>query len=168
MGTGVARAQHPRPQPRRRLRTFGGLLRLGGPYLAFLALRHIVSLERLARFAWRDPGNHPRDPQLEARTIAQATKLRHLLDRTDRRCLPRSLALYRALSRAGASPQLWIGFRKVAGRVDGHAWVAVDGRPVGEAEALMPSLTPTCGFGVKGATIALESGTGMATSGRGR
>lgn len=118
--------------------------------------------------AWRDPANHTRDQELEARTIAEATKLRHLLDRTDRRCLPRSLALYRALSRAGASPQLWIGFRKVAGRVDGHAWITVDGRPVGEAEALMPSLTPTCGFGVKGATIALEGGMGMATSGRDR
>jgi len=141
---------------------------LGGPYLAFLALRHVVSLERLVQLAWRDPRNQDRDPQLEARTIAQATKLRHLFDRADRRCLPRSLALYRALSRAGASPQLWIGFRKVAGRVDGHAWVTVDGCPVGEAEALIPSLTPTCGFGAKGATIALESATGMATSGRGR
>jgi hypothetical protein len=141
---------------------------LGGPYLAFLALRHVLSLERLAQLAWRDPRNQDRDPQLEARTIAQATKLRHLFDRADRRCLPRSLALYRALSRAGASPQLWIGFRKVAGRVDGHAWVTVDGCPVGEAEALIPSLTPTCGFGAKGATIALEGGSGMATSGRGR
>jgi len=168
MGTGVARAQDPGPQPRRPLRTLGGLLRLGGPYLAFLALRHVVSLERLAQLAWRDPRNHDRDPQLEARTIAQATKLRHLFDRADRRCLPRSLALYRALSRAGASPQLWIGFRKVAGRVDGHAWVTVDGCPVGEAEALIPSLTPTCGFGAKGATIALEDRSGMATSGRGR
>ena len=143
-------------------------MRLGGPYLAFLALRHVLSLERLAQLAWRDPRNQDRDPQLEARTIAQATKLRHLFDRADRRCLPRSLALYRALSRAGASPQLWIGFRKLAGRVDGHAWVTVDGCPVGEAEALIPSLTPTCGFGAKGATIALEGGSGMATSGRGR
>ena len=161
MGTGVARAQHPRPQPRHRLRTLGGLLRLAGPYFAFIGLRHVVGLETLARWAWRDPLDHPRDRHREALTIAHATKLRHLLDRTDRRCLPRGLALYRALSRAGASPQLWIGFRKLAGRVDGHAWVTVDGRPVGEAEALMASLTPTCGFGARGAAIAGDAATSV-------
>ena len=166
MGTGVARAEHPRPQPRRRLRTFGGVLGLAGPYFVFTGLRHVVGLETLARWAWRDPHGQPRDRDREARTVAHATKLRHLLDRTDRRCLPRSLALYRALSRAGASPQLWIGFRKQAGRVDGHAWVTVDGRAVGEAEALMSSLTPTCGFGAHGAAIALDGGTAVATNSR--
>ena len=166
MGTGATRAQHPRPEARRRLRTIGGVVRLAGPYLAFVGLRHVVRLETLARWAWRDSDDRPRDRDREALTIAHATKLRHLLDRTDRRCLARSLALYRALSHAGAAPQLWIGFRKLAGRVDGHAWVTVDGRPVGEAEALMAALTPTCGFGAGGEAIALDGETGTATSGR--
>ena len=165
MATGAARAQHPRPH-RRRVRTLSGVLRLAGPYFAFVALGHVVGLETLARWAWRDPRGRPRDRQREALAVAHATKLRHLLDRADRRCLPRSLALYRALSGAGASPQLWIGFRKQAGRVDGHAWVTVDGCPVGEAEALIESLTPTCGFGVNGAALAIEGGAEAATSGR--
>ena len=132
----------------------------------FVALRRVVGLETLARWAWRHPQDATRDRDRETRTVAYATKLRHLLDRADRRCLPRSLALYRALSRLGAAPELWIGFRKLAGRVDGHAWVTVDGRPVGEADALIAALMPTCGFGARGAAIAVDGGAELTTSGR--
>ena len=169
MGTGVADAEHdPRPQPRRRLRTFVGVIRLAGPYFAFAGLRHVVRVETLVRWAWRDPTDRPRNPNREELTVAHATKLRHLFDRSDRGCLSRSLTLYRALARAGASPQLWIGFRKLAGRVDGHAWVTVDGRAVGEAEAGLASLTPTCGFGAHGEPIVptVETGRGAETDAR--
>ena len=141
---------------RHRLRTLAGLARLGGPYFAFVALRHVVPLETLVRWAWREPRAGRRDPAAEARTVQQAIKLTHLFDRGDRHCLPRSLTLYRALSRAGASPRLFVGFRSLEGRVDGHAWIAVDGAPVGEAEALIDSLTPTCAFGARGTAVAID------------
>jgi hypothetical protein len=48
-------------------------------------------------------------------------------------CLERSLVAYRFLGRAGASPQLVIGVARDERGVRGHAWVTVDGRPIGES-----------------------------------
>lgn len=47
-------------------------------------------------------------------------------------CLSRSLALWALLRRHGFDPQLEIGVRKTTGRFEAHAWVEVDGHPVGE------------------------------------
>ncbi len=51
-------------------------------------------------------------------------------------CLPRSLVLERCLQRAGAPAELRIGVRLEEGRFDAHAWVEVDGAPVGEPEGV--------------------------------
>jgi Transglutaminase-like superfamily len=49
-------------------------------------------------------------------------------------CLPRSLALRRFLARHGHTSRLGLGLRKVAGLLDGHAWVESGGTIVsGEA-----------------------------------
>lgn len=138
---------------RRRLRTVAGLSRLVWSYAAFGVLVHIVPLERLVRLAWRAPARRERAPELEARLVAQAIKLQHLFQRADRGCLPRSLTLYRALSRAGAAPQLVIGFRREGDALAGHAWVCLDDRPLAEPEDLLDSLTATCAFGLNGARI---------------
>ena len=45
-------------------------------------------------------------------------------------CLERSILLYRLLNQAGVPVDLTIGLRSVAGVVDGHAWLAMAGRPV--------------------------------------
>jgi Uncharacterised nucleotidyltransferase/Transglutaminase-like superfamily len=45
-------------------------------------------------------------------------------------CVPNSLALLRMLSQAGFAASFVSGVRKVAGRLDGHAWVEVDGLPL--------------------------------------
>ena len=51
-------------------------------------------------------------------------------------CLPRALALQRMLARRGVDSVLRIGVRKEAEAIAAHAWVEVDGRAVGEPEAI--------------------------------
>ncbi len=54
-------------------------------------------------------------------------------------CLPRSLALQRMLARRGIASELRIGVRKEsngAGGIAAHAWVEVDGVPLGEPQAI--------------------------------
>ena len=47
-------------------------------------------------------------------------------------CLPQSLSLYRALAARGLRPQLVTGVRFEGHNLLGHAWVNVDGVPLGE------------------------------------
>ncbi len=57
-------------------------------------------------------------------------------------CLPRALARFALLRRAGLAPALVLGVRPGAnGEVVGHAWVELDGAPFGELEP--PRYTPT-------------------------
>ena len=49
-------------------------------------------------------------------------------------CLQRSLALQRLLGQRGIASDLQIGVQKREGQVCAHAWLEVDGRPVGETE----------------------------------
>lgn len=53
----------------------------------------------------------------------------------DRNCLERSLLLYRFLGAQERTPELRIGFvRDGSASLVGHAWVTIDGEPVGEAD----------------------------------
>jgi hypothetical protein len=108
------------------------LLRLAALQTTFGALKHVVPLPTLARWAWLRPVG-PRDLAREDRTLRCMVRLRRWLpaDRGD--CLNGSLALYRVLSAAGSSPKLVVGFRKDGPAVAGHAWVEVDGAAVLEA-----------------------------------
>jgi hypothetical protein len=67
----------------------------------------------------------------------------------ERDCLPRSLLLYRELSRAGADPSLVVGLRQADGAVEGHCWVETEGRPV--AEPCDERFAPLWTFGHAGA-----------------
>lgn len=58
------------------------------------------------------------------------------------RCLPRSLVVERLLVRRGAPAELRIGVRVEAGRLAAHAWVEVEGRPVGEPEGVELRFAP--------------------------
>lgn len=60
-----------------------------------------------------------------------------VLDRLGLRpsCLVRSLALARVLRREGYDAHLVFGVRSDNGDMEGHCWVAVEGRPVTEAPA---------------------------------
>jgi hypothetical protein len=137
---------HPR---RRRVATAAGLARLLPWYLAFGALRHLVPLPWLARWAWR-ASSRERDLEFEQKLVARVIRLRHTLERGRGDCLQSSLVLYRELSRAGADPTLVVGFRRTNGRMQGHAWVLTEGRPVGESQDALDGFAPTFGFGRHG------------------
>jgi hypothetical protein len=49
-------------------------------------------------------------------------------------CLDKSLALQRMLSRRKISSQIKIGVQKIQNETYAHAWVEVDGLPIGEVE----------------------------------
>lgn len=132
----------------RRIRTAATIARLALLYAAFLLLRRVVALERLTRWAWVAP-TAPRDHAAERRLAAQVSRLSRLVHaRAD--CMPRSLVLYRELSRRSADPQLVVGFARRRESLVGHAWVVVDGVPVDETHELLASLTGVCTFGARG------------------
>ena len=139
----------------RRLRTVPTIGRLAPAYAAFAVLKHVVPLPTLARWAWQRQ-RRPRDPSVERRVISAVSRLRHWFGAQED-CLQSSLLLYRELSALGADPQLAVGFRRLENRVEGHAWVFVDGRAIPNESYLEP-FVPALHFGRKGAVVnTLES-----------
>lgn len=119
-------------------------------YLALAVAKHVVRIDRLARWAWRSPRPSPRAPGDEPRMVSLVLRLGAIAGRPDRDCLQRSLLLYRELSRAGADPRLFVGFRREHQRLVGHAWVECDGRPVTTEAIGREAFEATWGFGPGG------------------
>jgi len=71
----------------------------------------------------------------------------HAWPRRSGTCLEQSLILYRFLSARRASPELVIGVRRHNESVGAHAWVTVDGRPVGDSDAALAGFAPVVSFG---------------------
>ena len=128
----------------RRLRTAPTIGRLAPAYASFAVLKHIVSLPTLARWAWKHQ-RRPRDPHAERRVITAVAHLRHWFGAQEG-CLQSSLVLYRELSALGADPKLAVGFRRNDDRVEGHAWVFVDGRVI-PGELYAQPFVPAFQFG---------------------
>lgn len=139
----------------RRLRTAPTIGRLAPAYATFGLLKHVVPLPRLARWAWK-PHRGSRDSDAERRVIVAVARLRRWFG-ADRDCVQSSLVLYRELSGLGADPLLAVGFRRRDNRVEGHAWVFVDGRAIPEQPQTHP-FEPTLHFGQGGVVVSrLES-----------
>jgi len=134
-----------------KMATGAALVRLAGPYLAFRALCHLVSVERLVRLAWRPAAVTPR-PVSPSVLAARTRRLAQLLGATAD-CLPRSLVLYRELSRQGVDPELVIGFGRTGESLAGHAWVTVGGQAVEASPDSMPAMIPACVFGARGRLV---------------
>lgn len=124
------------------------LARLAGPYALLRVLTHHVRLETLVRWAWREPSRAPF--RRDAQTVAAHARALSRLCGASRDCLPRSLLLYRELSRRGADPRLRIGFLRAGAALVGHAWIVLNGEPLGEPRDLVASLVPICEFGPRG------------------
>ena len=118
-------------------------------YVALGALKHLVPVQTLARWAWRPPTG-PADPEDVRRAVARVWRTQDLLNLGDRDCLQRSLLLYRELSRLGADPTLTIGFRQSAQHLQGHAWVTTREEIVAEP-AGVTGYVPAIRFGRHGA-----------------
>jgi hypothetical protein len=68
----------------------------------------------------------------EERILALAAAFGRLRPRSQGNCLERSLLAYRFLLGTGCAPELVLGVNKTD-RVSGHAWVTLNGAPVGHA-----------------------------------
>lgn len=118
-------------------------------------LKRMLSTPRLAALMWREPRVSSRDAVLEHQVVTFVRRL-YASGRIPRRhnCLERSLLTYRYLSELNAAPRLVIGLPDGGSRAQGHAWVAVDGLPVGETDDTLEELVPVVTFGRGGAIVA--------------
>lgn len=133
----------------RRARLVMRLVQMTPAFLAFGILRHVVPLRTLVQHASR-PSTRLRNPADERLQADAAVKLGHIFTPFDRNCLQRSLLLYRTLGKAGARPQLVVGFRRDSRGLRGHAWVTVDGQPVVDTPSDVVGFVPTCTFAADG------------------
>ena len=130
------------------------VLRLAPVYLALGVAKHLVRLDRLARWAWQPPPATPAPRPDQERMVSLVLRLGAAAGQPDRDCLQRSLLLYRELSRCGADPRLLVGFRRDAGRLVGHAWVECDGRPITTEALTAGQYDATWSFGPGGRPLA--------------
>jgi hypothetical protein len=138
---------------RQRWRNVRTIVRLVPTYVALGLLERTRPIASVAAWAWRAPASDIRDHAEEQRVIACVVKLARFAGAVDRQCLRRSLLLYRELSRLGASPVLCVGFRKRGTTTEGHAWVVVDDRPIGEGNWNSTGFEVACSFGAEGRVI---------------
>jgi hypothetical protein len=120
--------------------------------LVFAVLKHVVSLQRLAKWAWREPGIN-RPPVAPERIVERLLLARRLARWHSDDCLQSSLLAYRMLSDAGAGPILYVGFRDDQQGTVGHAWVVVDGRVMIDTAPRATRYVPAMAFGRGGALI---------------
>jgi hypothetical protein len=124
-----------------RLWTWAGVLRV---------LKHVVPLPALVRLVHTGSVG-PRSADLERRLEGYMAASGAFPRRAPGNCLERSLAAYRILCRASASPTLVVGFRHSAAQsVEGHVWVVVDGRALAERPDSVATYQPALAFGPDG------------------
>lgn len=87
-----------------------------------------------------------------ARTARLVGRWRAAVDRAlaalpgDRGCLVRATALHRHLRAAGLDAVVRIGVRRTGDALDAHAWVEVDGAPIGEPADHVAAFAPLDGI----------------------
>lgn len=112
---------------------------------ALKSLRKDTPLDRIAG-PWeaergRDPGNPGPEDLSIPRLVAGLPCFFYPL--FPRPCLRRALALYRHLLRLGQDPELWVGLRRAGSSgPQGHAWVRLEGRILGESPARLAAFAP--------------------------
>jgi hypothetical protein len=113
-------------------------------------LKHLVPLHVLTRLMWPKRRADTRAHRAPAVTFLarRIFRVRPFLRRSN--CLERSLLTYRFLAREGLDPRLVLGARRADGRVRGHAWVTIDGRPVMDGDEEIEQFTPVVEFGAGG------------------
>jgi hypothetical protein len=106
---------------------------LGLRWLPFARVERLLAPARTGRRTAEDP--------VVARCVwAIAAASRHHLKTMT--CLPRALGLRWLLGRAGCAADLRIGVAREEDRLLAHAWVELEGRPVGEWEGRPSSFQP--------------------------
>lgn len=95
----------------------------------------------LRSWALSRPHKKTHDCAYAIRTSSLALRLLRRRKVTAGTCLSRSLILWAILLRQGIHTDLRIGFRKQAGKIEGHAWVEWNGRPLNESAARIRTYT---------------------------
>jgi Transglutaminase-like superfamily len=118
-------------------------------WAAFVRLaKYAIPLRTLVQIVSPTPREGPRDPSRERQIAIFADRASRIVrPRTRGNCLERSLVSYRYLVRAHADPRLMIGFRRDQSGVLGHAWVLVDGQPLGDSPATLAEYQVAMSFG---------------------
>ena len=114
------------------------------------SLKHVLPIVVLVRLVHARPA---RDGQsgLAGRLDVLFRCTRHFPRRPPSNCLERSLGAYRLLCRAGAQPELVIGMKRATGgRIEGHTWVVVNGRPLAEDMGALAGFAPLLAFDAQG------------------
>ena len=127
-------------------------LKMLGWRLVLPALKWAFPLPRLLRLMWwsgepdaPSAGRNERIARL-ARGLSGPANFRALDN-----CLERSLLVYRFLSKAGARPDLVVGFSRSSGAARGHAWVNLDGQALYPEEEPLDEFESVISFGRGGA-----------------
>ena len=107
-------------------------------------LKHVVRLETLARLMWKEAERESRPDT--AKIVAISRLLTRPAARSGGACYERSLLAYRFLSGRGADPRLVVAIKQGGGAVTAHAWVTVDGAPIGESK-VVNDLVPLVVYG---------------------
>jgi hypothetical protein len=128
--------------------------------LVLPVLKQLVPVKSLAGVMRLKPRIDQRSPSLERRIVTLARWSARLTRwRSGGNCLERGLIAYRYLGAAGARPTLVVGVGRIADApLTGHAWVLVDGRPVGETETAVAAYTPVFSFTPDGDLIDASNG----------
>jgi transglutaminase superfamily protein len=114
------------------------------------SLKHVLPIVVLVRLVHARPA---RDGQsgLTGRLDVLFRCTRRFPRRPPSNCLERSLGAYRLLCRAGAQPELVIGMKRATGgRIEGHTWVVVNGRPLAEDTGALAGFAPLLAFDAHG------------------
>jgi hypothetical protein len=124
----------------------GLMLELLGWRATLPILKRLIPLSRLAKMMWSNEGAGVGFTERQLRMF----HVTEMVSRGGRvlvssNCLERSLVLYRLFSRAGANPRLVLGTVVQQSAVCGHAWVEVDGEPVGEPDRARYTAVMTLG-----------------------
>jgi hypothetical protein len=125
---------------------------LGVRFLCWAAFvrvaKYVVPLRTLVRAISPVSRDGARNAERERRIALFADwASRVVRPRSQGNCLERSVVSYRFLVSAHADPQLIIGFRRDETGVLGHAWVLVDGRPLGESPSSVAAYEIALSFG---------------------
>lgn len=77
---------------------------------------------------------HTANDLVEAESLAKLASIAGNRLPIQATCLRQALLVYWMLRRKGLLPELRIGVQKVQGNMDAHAWVELDGTPVGQTD----------------------------------
>jgi hypothetical protein len=105
---------------------------LARAWVALLAVDlgvRLASFDAVQRFIDTHPGSAGKNSPVRLQAFVRRAARHHLWPMA---CLPQALALRWLLAREGIPATVQIGVRKAAGALEAHAWVELEGQPLGE------------------------------------